>query len=144
MCMWILITLLQLATVSQTPLCLNSRLLTYFRSFPEHFEEEINDVYCSKQTIFFSTNNGVYKTNLEDNRIYKILNKKNIYSVFVDHDKNLWLGTNDGGVYIIPNENNNIFRKITVRSILWCLYYYDDGFIRRLKYLLKWTKSYFF
>ncbi|MEL0457356.1 two-component regulator propeller domain-containing protein [Flavobacteriaceae bacterium SZ-1-7] len=58
--------------------------------------------------IFFYENNLLKHTFPDDlkGKNKEILSDLNVYSLFIDHDENLWIGTKGKGLFVIKNINN--------------------------------------
>jgi len=63
----------------------------------------INKIEGFNNDIFIHTKKGLYKTS-QSNQYKKILNNYNTSCLFEDREKNLWIGTLNAGIIIVPNK----------------------------------------
>jgi hypothetical protein len=95
---------------------------------------EINDVYQNKNDIYILGKVAIHKLNVSD--IKNIHNKLwmddvNATCMFIDHEKNRWIGTTDKGIRIVPAEkvvqsNLNQFEiRVSEMDITRDIYYSD-------------------
>ena len=81
-----------------------------------------NPVYEIKQYGKYklvATNSALKTIDPVSMRVIYSMDIKNVWRIYVDNFKNLWLGTNSDGIYFLGTTNNP-FRNVLPKSV-WCL-----------------------
>lgn len=81
-------------------------------------EGNVFSIYEKGEAVWIGMDKGLFKYNRLkgnvvqydfDKGVYPV-NQKHVYSVFLDRDDDLWVGTNNAGLYLL-SKNSTVFRK---------------------------------
>jgi len=97
--------------------------------FPEIKNQRINNVRINSNTIWFSSNGGIFRYEIEDGKVklkQRLLKDKLTTDFFEDYKGNRWISTINSGIFVLPlvgiselfisNKANYTINQITPQS----------------------------